>query len=75
MGFSRQEYWSGLPCPLPGDPFDLGTEPESLSLLQWQVGSLPPRTGALKSPAPPLLKCYLARENEGLLEGASQGPV
>ena len=20
MGFSRQEYWSGLPCPLPGDP-------------------------------------------------------
>ena len=19
MGFSRQEYWSGLPCPLPGD--------------------------------------------------------
>ena len=20
MGFSRQEYWSGLPCPPPGDP-------------------------------------------------------
>ena len=20
MGFSRQEYWSGLPCPSPGDP-------------------------------------------------------
>ena len=19
IGFSRQEYWSGLPCPLPGD--------------------------------------------------------
>ena len=19
MGFSKQEYWSGLPCPLPGD--------------------------------------------------------
>ena len=19
MGFSRQEYWSGLPCPTPGD--------------------------------------------------------
>ena len=29
MGFSRQEYWSGLPfCP-PGDPPDSGTEPES----------------------------------------------
>ena len=20
MGFSRQEYWSGLPCPSPGNP-------------------------------------------------------
>ena len=26
--------------PLPGDPLDPGTEPESLSLLHWQVGSL-----------------------------------
>ena len=25
-GFSRQEYWSGLPCPPPGDPPDPGTE-------------------------------------------------
>ena len=24
MGFSRQEYWSGLPCPLPGDLPDQG---------------------------------------------------
>ena len=29
MGFSRQEYWSGLPCPPPGDLPDPGTEPES----------------------------------------------
>ena len=41
MGFSRQEYWSGLPCPPPGDLSDPGTEPESLGLLRWQVGSLP----------------------------------
>ena len=27
MGFSRQEYWSGLPCPPPGDLPDPGTEP------------------------------------------------
>ena len=27
MGFSRQEYWSGLPCPPPGDLPDSGTEP------------------------------------------------
>ena len=29
MGFSRQEYWSGLPCPPPGDP-DPGIDPASL---------------------------------------------
>ena len=28
--FSRQEYWSGLPCSLPGDPPDPGIEPTSL---------------------------------------------
>ena len=31
MGFSRQEYWSGLPCPLPGDLSDPGIEPVSLT--------------------------------------------
>ena len=30
MGFSRQEYWSGFPCPLPGDLPHLGIEPTSL---------------------------------------------
>ena len=29
-GFSRQEYWSGLPCPPPGDLPHPGTEPTSL---------------------------------------------
>ena len=29
-GFSRQEYWSGLPCCPPGDLPDPGIEPESL---------------------------------------------
>ena len=29
MGFSRQEYWSGLPCPPPGDLPDPGIEPAS----------------------------------------------
>ena len=29
MGFSRQEYWSELPCPPSGDLPDLGTEPVS----------------------------------------------
>ena len=30
MGFSRQEYWSGLPCPPPGDLPEPGTEHTSL---------------------------------------------
>ena len=29
MGFSRQEYWSGLPCPPPGVLADSGIEPVS----------------------------------------------
>ena len=30
MGFSRQEYWSGLPLPSPGDLPDPGLKPVSL---------------------------------------------
>ena len=30
MGFSRREYWSGLPCLPPGDLPDLGIKPLSL---------------------------------------------
>ena len=41
MGFSRQEYWSGLPCPPQGDLPDPGSEPGLLAFLHWQVGSLP----------------------------------
>ena len=32
MGFSRQEYWSGLPCPHPEDLPDPGIEPKSLTV-------------------------------------------
>ena len=32
MGFSRQEYWSGLPFPSPGDLADPGIEPGSPAL-------------------------------------------
>jgi len=43
MEFSRQEYWSGLPFPIPGDLPDPGIDPCLLHLLQWQVDSLPLR--------------------------------
>ena len=32
MGFSRQEYWGGLPFPSPGDLPDSGVEPRSPAL-------------------------------------------
>ena len=38
VGFPRQEYWSGLPFPSPGDLPDPGIEPSSPEL---QVDSLP----------------------------------
>ena len=38
MGFSRQEYWSGLPFPSPEDLLDSGIEPWSPAL---QADSLP----------------------------------
>ena len=39
--FSRQEYWSRLPFPTPGDHLDPGTEPASLRFLHCQEDSLP----------------------------------
>ena len=41
MGFSRQEYWSGLPCPPPGDLPDSGIEPTFPASPELQVDSLP----------------------------------
>ena len=41
MGFFRQEYWSGLPCPPSGDLPDPGIEPMSLMSPDWQENSLP----------------------------------
>ena len=43
MGFSRQEYWSRLPCPSPGDLPHPGIKPTSLVSLPWQADSLPLR--------------------------------
>ena len=40
MGFSRQEYWSGLRCPSPGDLPTQGSNLGLLHLLHWQTGSL-----------------------------------
>ena len=54
MGFSRQEYWSGLPCSPPGDLPNPGIEPRSPTLqadsyhLSHQ-GNLLPRKGIISA--------------------------
>ena len=42
MGFSRQEYWSGLPFPSPGDLPNPGIEPGSPALQTDVLLSEPP---------------------------------
>ena len=42
MEFSRQEYWSGFPFPLPGDLPDPGIEPSSPALQADGLPSEPP---------------------------------
>ena len=42
MGFSRQEYWSGLPFPSPGDLPDPGIKPRSPALEADALTSEPP---------------------------------
>ena len=41
MGFSRQEYWGGLPCP-PGDILNPGIKPRSSTLQADSLLSEPP---------------------------------
>ena len=43
MGFSRQECWSGLPFPFPGDLPDPGMEPRSPALQADSLPTEPPR--------------------------------
>ena len=42
MGFSRQEYWSGLPFPSPGDLPDPGIKPIAPELQADSLQSEPP---------------------------------
>ena len=54
MGFSMQEYWSGVPFPSPGYLPSLGIEPMSLCFLNWKVDSLPLHHLALLSMSKPM---------------------
>ena len=65
MGFSRQEYWSGLPCPPPGDLPSPGIEPRSPTL---QADSSPSEPNVLYLSYNHLGSSYLfTRETQGEL--------
>ena len=50
MGFSRQEDWSGLPFPPPGDLPDPGIKSRSLSSKADSLLSEPPRKPSVSEP-------------------------
>ena len=57
MGFSRQEYWSGLPFPSPEDLPDPGIEPRFPTLQEDALPSEPPGK-------PKLIKCLKNVKNK-----------
>ena len=61
IGFSRQEYWSGLPCPPPEDLPDPGIKPESLKSSALASGFL---TIIAICEAPYYIYIYIERERE-----------
>ena len=71
MGFSRQEYWSGLPFPSPGDLPDPGIEPRSPALEADALTSEPP--GKLKVDVFWELSCffYIPMDVGNLIPGSS----
>ena len=74
MGFSKQEYWSGLPCPSPEDLPDPGIKPGSPTL---QADSLPYEPAVLSQYWPKIssgfpVQCY---QNLNELFGQANGGV
>ena len=64
MGFSRQEYWKGLPFPPSGNLPNTGCEPSSPCLPHCHTGSLPlAPPGKLK---PFIVKCYSSQTDSSV---------
>ena len=68
MEFSRQDYWSILPCPSPGDLPNPGTEPTSLNIsytdrqvLYQELSAFPSRTISPKHREVKLLEGHVSR--------------
>ena len=63
VGFSRQEYWSGWPCPPRGEFFPTqGSNLRLLRLLHWQASSLP-----LAPRGKPIIKLGLSNPKASVL--------
>ena len=67
MGFSRQEYWSGMPFPSPGDVPNPGIEPRSPTL---QADALPSEHPGKPDGKEPPVKA----EDPGLIPGLGRSP-
>ena len=70
MGFSRQEYWSGLPCPPSGDLADPGIKPKRLMSPALTVEFFTTTTSA---PWEPIYRCIWHRA--GLVGVLLQLPI
>ena len=83
MGFPRQEHWSGLPCPSPGDLSHTGMEPASPALagefFTTEPQGSPTISGALGDYNVVLphynVKCLQSQHNMGLITSATNYQV
>ena len=62
MGFSRQERWSGLPFPSPGDPLDPGIKPRSPALQADALLPEPPGKPILPQKEDASVRCSVGTE-------------
>ena len=65
MGFSRQEYWSGLPFPSPGDLPNPGIEPRSPVLEADALTSEPPGKPIKALTSTKILNVFCSLKGEG----------
>ena len=73
MAFSRQEYWSGLPCPPPGDLPGPGTEPTSPVSSALQADSLP--LSPQGSPVRIITQTEISQPRVSLFSSCLQSPL
>ena len=72
MGFSRQEYWSGLPCPPPGDLLDPGIKPGSPALQADSLLSESPGKDAVGTDRHCLMLLVQGTSDSHILESESK---